>query len=462
MKKATKRRPASSRSAEATQPTSEGNVMGRRLAFAIWPTALLALLAAWTWQKQQAGDVPVLQWAPDKPLAAFLGARTRPVVLRNSLVTSWPALARWDFAYLAKSSRKSLQGLFHHTGPVFGPFYDEKRPLHGRHRIRRPDASYETNATLPLARLAVTFAPGNEPSEYWAFSGSLRDIDKALEKEVDLRELLSLYPQHSSVNLWLSMEGGVTPCHFDGFHNMYVQIAGVKRFLLLPPDSHASREFYPFLHPSYAQCRNRLADSPSGHVMEVTLQPGDLLYLPPFWLHEAVGLSPSISLNVWTGINDSQRMERILGMQIPGFRGGSPSATSPAGALSPETLSVSMAARFQLGSLLVLDVAKKLYNSTALVVSLFHSRFQFLKDSEALPPCPRHLCSSVAAWLRRNEAAPPALAAAGGAYAQRVAEELQAMQTENSIWFFNFIEAVALQAAGAPEHAGWMVECLAL
>ena len=118
------------------------------------------------------------------------------------------------------------------------------------------------------------------------------------EKEVDLRELLSLYPQHSSVNLWLSMEGGVTPCHFDGFHNMYVQIAGVKRFLLLPPDSHASREFYPFLHPSYAQCRNRLADSPSGHVMEVTLQPGDLLYLPPFWLHEAVGLSPSISLNV--------------------------------------------------------------------------------------------------------------------------------------------------------------------
>ena len=79
----------------------------------------------------------------------------------------------------------------------------------------------------------------------------------------------------------------------------YVHLQGEKRFLLLPPSHWRHTYTYPLLHPSYGQCqvnmtspdrsRYALATAFGGEVegaLEVVLQPGDLLYLPPFWLHE--------------------------------------------------------------------------------------------------------------------------------------------------------------------------------
>lgn len=48
------------------------------------------------------------------------------------------------------------------------------------------------------------------------------------------------------------------------------------------------------------------------------LEPGDLLYIPPMWLHEARALTPSLSVNVWTQVTEAQIMDQVLQLPLPG------------------------------------------------------------------------------------------------------------------------------------------------
>ena len=51
--------------------------------------------------------------------------------------------------------------------------------------------------------------------------------------------------------LWLSHPGVVAQTHFDTQHNLFIQVQGIKRFLLFPPDTELHS--YPNIHRSYRQ-----------------------------------------------------------------------------------------------------------------------------------------------------------------------------------------------------------------
>jgi hypothetical protein len=174
-------------------------------------------------------------------------------------------------------------------------------------------------------------------------ASSGRTLEAALQP---LDELLSAPPgadaAKSSVNLWAGGEGVVTPCHYDGYHNLFAQLRGRKRFTLVAPDAWPFLRPYPFLHPHHAQCQRRPRrrnvvsaaagnkqglDPPGGlnppptqdsgltprvQRLEAVLEARDLLYIPPMWFHEAETLGPltsskesvpyALSVNVWTGV----------------------------------------------------------------------------------------------------------------------------------------------------------------
>jgi hypothetical protein len=103
--------------------------------------------------------------------------------------------------------------------------------------------------------------------------------------------------------MFLGPTGSVTPLHFDCLltHNLFFQVCGRKRFILLPQEERA--KCYP---RDWRWCRvdaekpdiDRFPLFNEARRGEVVVGPMDLLYLPPGTLHQVRSLDRSLSFNV--------------------------------------------------------------------------------------------------------------------------------------------------------------------
>jgi hypothetical protein len=105
---------------------------------------------------------------------------------------------------------------------------------------------------------------------------------------------------------WLGPAGTVTPLHCDYDDNIFAQVWGTKRIVLAPPHHDAflyPREANPVLvgspfdpeHPDYEAypLARRAA------LVECTVHPGEMLYVPAGWYHQVRALAFSLSVNRW-------------------------------------------------------------------------------------------------------------------------------------------------------------------
>lgn len=168
-----------------------------------------------------------------------------------------------------------------------------------------------------------------------AENDNLRDEYSALFADVPssidfATEALELEPD--AVNFWLGNERSVTSLHKDNYENVYVQVRGQKHFTLLPPieiacvnESHVPFARYqppsehdlqltpkiyadrdpipvPLWDPTQPDVRAS-AYSDCSQAMSVTLNEGDMMYLPALWYHRvAQGNGEegfSCSINYW-------------------------------------------------------------------------------------------------------------------------------------------------------------------
>ena len=74
-----------------------------------------------------------------------------------------------------------------------------------------------------------------------------------------------------------------------------------------------------FVEHTLFDCQVDVLDSsiPIPAPMTVDLEPGEVLYLPPYWFHCVMTLVPSISLNVWSDSDPYLLMEQILTAPVP-------------------------------------------------------------------------------------------------------------------------------------------------
>ncbi|HZI57939.1 MAG TPA: cupin-like domain-containing protein [Verrucomicrobiae bacterium] len=106
--------------------------------------------------------------------------------------------------------------------------------------------------------------------------------------------------------LWIGAFGQKSTIHNDNYDNLNAQVVGQKKFLLFSPDQH------PLLYPKkltdfcWASPVDR--DNPDFENyplsrelegFECTLEPGDILYIPIFWWHQAISESLAINVNMW-------------------------------------------------------------------------------------------------------------------------------------------------------------------
>lgn len=136
----------------------------------------------------------------------------------------------------------------------------------------------------------------------------------------NLAEKTGLTP-HGNVNLWLGPGGHTEPLHFDGYDGTLMQIYGSKEVALFPPRE--STNLYPFpifggrLPPWFSKVYinapdliefPRLSRALESKVL-VTLEPGEVLFIPAFWWHEvtASGSGSVCSLNRFWDVRPLRR-----------------------------------------------------------------------------------------------------------------------------------------------------------
>lgn len=139
-------------------------------------------------------------------------------------------------------------------------------------------------------------------------------VDQVLD-DVDLPNTLVFGPdgggfKQANCGMWASAAGNITPLHYDLCHGFLVQIVGRKRWTLFSPDD------YRLLYPSSSIDPNPLSSQVSieqwyagdasqrarfpkvadAEPYHVDLEPGDIMYTPPFWWHHVETVEPSISV----------------------------------------------------------------------------------------------------------------------------------------------------------------------
>ncbi|GAB7352479.1 hypothetical protein MBLNU459_g2886t2 [Dothideomycetes sp. NU459] len=89
------------------------------------------------------------------------------------------------------------------------------------------------------------------------------------------------------VTMWL---------HYDVMANILCQVRGTKRLLLFPPSEVSHLSFPPAASSSTI---NPFVDAHGAHGFEANLRPGEILFIPPLWLHAAEptqGLSVAVNV----------------------------------------------------------------------------------------------------------------------------------------------------------------------
>ncbi|APR79849.1 Pass1-related protein [Minicystis rosea] len=140
----------------------------------------------------------------------------------------------------------------------------------------------------------------------------------------------------STTRLWLSAKDTSSPLHRDIADNIIVQLQGRKRILLYPPDhtawlySNALTSGLPNFSrfdpeaPDY----DRFPHARHAEPLEVTLHPGEALFLPSGWWHQVRAVDISVTINFWWArgklelmVRLAELVKRARGLEMYGLRG---------------------------------------------------------------------------------------------------------------------------------------------
>lgn len=275
-------------------------------------------------------EVVILDKIPESIVfARDFYAKNQPVVIRNA-VKHWPAVQKWNSAYLKQVLGKKLldvtttpngyaDGLAKQDGTEYFVLPLEEKmcmsdflqklddPTGPIHYIQKQNSNFTTD----FPELADDI--------------NIKDLDFA-------EQCLNSPPL---VNFWMGDKRAVTSMHKDPFDNLYCVISGYKDFILLPPHQvvniprqlypvgkyqrHESGQFYiePVLNvqsdnnkseplrtewisidplaPDFSKYPKFANSQP----LQVRVNAGDILFLPNFWFHHVQQSHKCIAVNFW-------------------------------------------------------------------------------------------------------------------------------------------------------------------
>lgn len=143
----------------------------------------------------------------------------------------------------------------------------------------------------------------------------------------DAGEFFDYQRSLNAANLWISHRGVFTQSHFDELENFNIALVGRKRFVLAPP---GFWEYYPrsvvrgfgdksqaFDFDDVDPARFPRLAAKLAQRRELILKPGQMLYLPLGWWHQAESLDEmNINMNFWLRDLKIFRRPYVLGVAL--------------------------------------------------------------------------------------------------------------------------------------------------
>ena len=208
----------------------------------------------------------------------------RPVIMRG-VVADWPALARWTPDYLKR--RVGAGEIEYQGGREGSPDFELFKDDHKR-----------TMAFDHFIDLITGTTSGNDA--YITAYNSAKNRDALAPLDADLGQIDAILTGKPGM-MWIGPAGTFTPLHFDLTNNLLAQIVGTKHLVLLPPSETAklanNRHVFSDVHDvTDPECLERYPLAETARQFEVTLNPGDLLYIPVGWWHQVVAEDFSVML----------------------------------------------------------------------------------------------------------------------------------------------------------------------
>ncbi|KAM3485169.1 hypothetical protein MY3957_010006 [Beauveria namnaoensis] len=212
--------------------------------------------------------------------------RGQPVVIENLQLGD--CLKRWTVEYMTKrvgSGKKPHDCTMNFTTKNFRYVTEDFGTILAR----------ASNGERLYLRSLSNEKPAEQPAK---LEDDFPDLaaDFVLPRQLDYvkKKLFSSVLRVSGkINMWL---------HYDVMANVYAQIIGTKRMMLFPPSDVPHLAFAPGASSSSVDVFTLLETPKLAHTRphEAIVGPGDVLFLPPLWLHTATPLTDmSVAVNVF-------------------------------------------------------------------------------------------------------------------------------------------------------------------
>lgn len=252
-----------------------------------------------------ASSPDTLLWDTDTPFVQGLVANREPVVLKNTVVTTWPAIAKWNFSYLSESIGHDTLDAVKSSNSFVTFDSDMRTPLKLNITLPFTIANMSTYTFFDCIQFPDHCPDGFKGHYYFS------KLPESLQSDVKPDHLLYNTERDYLAQrqfMWVSSAGMITHGHFDQDFNFFIQVVGEKRFTLWSSMQHDLMSVFPRVHPMWHKSRvnfgapdvQRFPQFAKSRAVQVTVTPGDILFIPPYTWHYVETLTPSVSLSTWS------------------------------------------------------------------------------------------------------------------------------------------------------------------
>ncbi|KAI7864048.1 putative pla2g4b [Spinellus fusiger] len=264
----------------------------------------------------------------------------RPAIIKGAF-DHWPARTLWTNGYLCSAMGESLV-----TVAATPNGYADAVTLDKTTNKEYFAMPFEQSMSFEQF-LSYSKTKENNNAYYISLqNGSLSTEFSALEKDIEpdipwCSEALGKSPD--AVNFWFGTSDSITSLHKDPYENCYAVIRGQKTFVLFPPSEYYCMHESVYPGATYApNATGQLSlipnDPPTetpwipvdpltpdldrfprfqyAQALVITVNEGDMLYLPAFWFHHVLqhGDQGVIAVNYWYDMEYTNTLYPTMGL----------------------------------------------------------------------------------------------------------------------------------------------------